>query len=376
MNRTTIPFLVIALAGAAAPARPAAAAAPAAGGGVAAQVERFASEFLPWEPESQVTVHPSPKDDLKDFKAWAIDRKGKYDKLDVKSQLQYVSSDEKWIFTGSVIKNSQPQGKTASIRTDADIVGIGDYFSKMFGAKARAFLEPAADKAGLKGVRVEIDTGYFSQPLHYYVEPDASIFFMGVLWKLGEPVFEQRRAMIDLSDSPSYGADAPKIQLVEYADMECPFCKRRGQQMDKLMEKYGTKLGIRRYYKFYPLWSTHHWSTKAASAAACLQKFSSDLVFRFKQICYDNQETMTLDRLDQQVFDFVDSAGIPRKDFLACYLQDASFAAIRRDMDEGGHLGVNSTPTYYANGIEIYWLPDDVMEDFLKSGAATAAKKR
>ena len=371
MNRMPTPFLLIALA-ATAPVR-AAVAVP--DRGIAPQVERFASEFLPWEPESRVTVHPQPKDDLKDFKAWEIERKGKYDKLDAKVTY-YVSADEKWVFTGNVIKNSQPPGKTASIRTDADIVGIGDYFAKMFGAKARAFLEPGADRAGLRGVRVEVDNGYFSQPLLYYVEPDASIFFMGTLWKLGESVPDQRRAMIDLSDSPSYGADTPKITIVEYADMECPFCKRRGQQMDKLMQQYGTKLAIRRSYKFYPLWVSHHWSTKAASAAACLQKFSSDLVFRFKQICYDNQETMTLDRLDQQVFDFVDAAGIPRKDFLACYLQDASFAAIRRDMDEGGHLGVNSTPTYYANGIEIYWLPDDVMEDFLKSGAATAAKKR
>jgi len=352
-------------------AAPAPAAPPATGTALA--VERFAGEFLPWEPESRVTAKADPKSDIRGFKAYAIERKGKYDKLDAKQDM-FVSADEKWIFTGTVIKNSQSQNVTATIKSDADVTGIGDYFSKMFGAHAHAFLEPAADKAGVKAVRIEIDTGYFSQPLHYYVEPDGSVFLMGSLWKLGESVPDQRKVIIDLSESPSYGADNPKITVVEYADMECPFCKRRGEQMDKLMDKYGAKLGIRRYYKFYPLWVTHHWSTKAASAAACLQKLSSDLVFKFKQICYDNQETLTLERLDQQVFDFIDSAGIPRKDFLSCYLQDASFAAIRRDMNEGGYLGVNSTPTYYLNGTEIYWLPDDVMEEYLKSGAATKKK--
>jgi protein-disulfide isomerase len=320
-----------------------------------------------------VTARPSPKDDVRGFHAYAIERKGKYEKLDVKVNY-FVSADEKWVFTGSVIKNNKPQNQTAVIRTDADIVGIGEYFSKMFGTKARAFLDPAADRAGLKAVRVEIDTGYFSAPMHYYVQPDGAEFFMGSIWKLGESAPEQRRAMIDLSQSPAYGADSAKVTIVEYADMECPFCKKRGQQMDKLMEKYGAKLQIRRFYKFFPLWASHHWSTKAASAAACLQRFSPDLVFRFKQICYDNQETLTLDRLDQQVFDFVDAAGVPRKDFLGCYLQDASFAAIRRDMSEGALLGVNSTPTYYVNGTEIYWLPDEVMEEYFKSGAAT--KKR
>ncbi len=353
-------------------AAPAPAAAPPASG-VAAAVERFAGEFLPWEPESRVTAKADPKSDIPRFKAYMVERKGKYDKLDAKQDM-FVSADEKWILTGTVIRNSQAQNVTRMIQNDADVTGIGDYFSKMFGAQARAFLEPAADKAGVKAVRVEVDTGYFSQPLHYYVEPDGSVFLMGSLWKLGESVPEQRKAIIDLSQSPSYGADNPKITVVEYADMECPFCKRRGQQMDKLMEKYGAKLGIRRFYKFYPLWSTHHWSTKAASAAACLQKLSSDLVFKFKQICYDNQETLTLERLDQQVFDFIDSAGIPRKDFLACYLQEASFVPIRRDMNEGGYLGVNSTPTYYLNGTEIYWLPDDIMEEYLKSGVPTKKK--
>ena len=373
--RMTMVVLCATLSRAAAAATAAGAAAPATppARGLTAEVERFAADFLPWEPETRVSAHPSPKEDVKGFHAYAIERKGKYDKLDVKVTY-LVSDDEKWIFTGNVIKNGQAQNRTQAIRTDADIVGIGDYFSKMFGAKARAFLDAAGDRAGMKAVRVEIDTGYFSQPLHYYVEPDASVFLMGTMWKIGEPAPEQRKAMMDLASSPSYGADAPKITLVEYADMECPFCKRRGLQMDKLMEKYGSRLQIRRYYKFYPLWASHHWSTKAASAAACLQNFSPDLVFRFKQICYDNQETLTLDRLDQQVFDFVDGVGISRKDFLACYLQEPSFSAIRRDMNEGGYLGVNSTPTYYANGIEVYWLPDDVMEEFLKSGAAT--KKR
>jgi len=341
--------------------------------GLAAEVERFAAEFLPWEPETRVTAKADPKSDIRGFHAFLVERKGKYEKLDAKQDM-FVSADEKWIFTGTIIKNSQAQNVTATIRTDHDVSGIGEYFSKMFGASARAFLDAPADKAGVKAVRVEVDTGYFSQPLHYYVEPDGSVFLMGSLWKLGEPVAEQRQAIFDLSQSPAYGADNPKVTVVEYADMECPFCKRRGQQMDKLMDKYGAKLGIRRYYKFYPLWVTHHWSTKAASAAACLQKFSPDLVFRFKQLCYDNQDTLTLDRLDQEVFDFVDSAGIPRKDFLACYLQEPSFAAIRRDMNEGGYLGVNSTPTYYVNGVEIYWLPDEIMEEYLKSGLA--AKKK
>lgn len=334
--------------------------------GVAAEVEKFALEYLPWEPETRVAVQSHPSDDIRGFHAFQVERTGKYEKLNSKT-IMAVSADEKWIFTGSVVKNGQSQANTAPIQTDRDVSGIADYFSGLFHARARAALEPARDRAGLKGVRVEIETGFFSQPLHYFIEPDGSAFFMGQLWKLGENVASQRRALMDLSHSPSRGVEAPKFTVVEYADMECPFCKKRGQQMDKLEEAYGKKLQIRRYYKYYPLWVAHVWSTKAASAAVCLSHLSPDLVFRFKQLCYDNQEGLDLSKIDQLAFDFVDSIGAPRKEFLACYLQESSLAEIRRDMEEGGLLGVNSTPTYYINGVEVYWLPDEVMEEYLKS---------
>ncbi|MGH9441446.1 MAG: DsbA family protein [Thermoanaerobaculia bacterium] len=332
---------------------------------IVAEVQRFASEYLPWEPDSRVTAKPDPANDLRGLHAFAVERTGKYEKLNLKTGY-YVSADEKWIFTGSAVKNNLKPGETSAIETDRDVAGIADYMGGMFRSKAVAHLEPPMDRAGMRGVRVDLDTGYFSQPLHYWIEPDGSAFLMGQFWKLGEPVADQRRAMIDLTHAPSHGVDVPKVTVVEYADMECPFCKKRGQQMDKLVEKYGSKLGIRRYYKFYPLWAGHVWSTKAASAGVCLAASSPDLLFRFKQLCYDNQETLTLTRLDQLVFDFVDAAGLDRKTFLSCYLQASSFDQIRKDMDEGGLLGVNSTPTYYLNGVEIYWLPDEVMEDYLK----------
>lgn len=339
-----------------------------------AEVERFSSEFFPWEPESRVTAKAAPDQNAVGYRAFLVDRKGKYEKLDTK-QTFYVSPDEKWIFTGSLIRNSANQAATRPIQSNQDVVGVAGYFSKLFRSNARAFLDPPGDRAGLKAVTVEIDTGYFNQPLHEYIAPDGSYFFQGQLWKLDENVPAQRRAMMNLSDSAAMGASQPRITMVEYADMECPFCKKRGLQMDKLMDKYGSRLQIRRYYKYYPLWVNHVWSTKAASAAVCLSRVNPDLVFKFKALCYEHQDTLTVAGIDEQAFNFVDASGVPRDSFLSCYLKEASFAAIRRDMEEGGRLGVMSTPTYYLNGVEIYWLPDEVMEDYLKTLLAAPRKK-
>ena len=60
---------------------------------LSAQVEKFGSEFLPWEPDSHVTAKPDPANDLKGLHAFAVERKGKYEKLNLKTGF-YVSADE------------------------------------------------------------------------------------------------------------------------------------------------------------------------------------------------------------------------------------------------------------------------------------------
>jgi protein-disulfide isomerase len=42
-------------------------------------------------------------------------------------------------------------------------------------------------------------------------------------------------------------------------------------------------------------------------------------------------------------------------------------ARVRRDLEEGYRLGINSTPTYYVDGTEVAWVEDKVMEDLLRS---------
>jgi protein-disulfide isomerase len=58
---------------------------------------------------------------------------------------------------------------------------------------------------------------------------------------------------------------------------------------------------------------------------------------------------------------------VSRTDFLSCYLREESFDRIRRDIEEGYRLGVSSTPTYYVDGMEVFWVEDRVMEDFLRT---------
>ena len=96
-------------------------------------------------------------------------------------------------------------------------------------------------------------------------------------------------------------------------------------------------------------------------------RFAKQAMFGFKKQVY--VAAAGADRLGDRRArrDFAESAGIPRADFLACYLREESLADVRKDLEEGQRLGVKSTPTYFVDGTEILWAEDKVMEDFLRT---------
>jgi len=106
---------------------------------------------------------------------------------------------------------------------------------------------------------------------------------------------------------------------------------------------------------------------KAASAADCLFRLvGAKAMFPFKKHVYAQQATMTVSLIDDLALTEAEAAGIPRPDFLACYLREESLSTVRKDIEEGQRLGVKSTPTYFIDGTEITWIEDTVMEDFLR----------
>jgi len=150
--------------------------------------------------------------------------------------------------------------------------------------------------------------------------------------------------------------------------MECSYCRFRGRQLDKLLAANQGIANVRRHYKFFPLWSHHAWAMKAASAGECLSRLaSSAALFRFKDLAYSRQDSMSVAAIDELAITSAEGEGVPRADFLGCYLRDESFDRVRKDLEEGYRLSVNSTPTYFVDGTQINWVEDKVMEDYLRA---------
>jgi len=367
MKTRTLGIVLIGVAAAAVPSfatqQAAKPAAPAAG--VEARLPGYLNNYLPFDPASRVTVEKST-DRLPGFQGYKIKRTGKYPKLNV-DQVVYVSDDGKWFFDGDPITNPNPK----PVRTDADLAWIEARSSQLYRTRVKANLTPDRDAAGLKGVVLSIDSGFGPMHVPGYVAPDGAKYLNGSLYDFQTDPRDERKKRIDLSQGRYEGKPNGTIIMAEYADMQCGYCKYRGLQMDQLLEA-NPSLSYKRYYKFFPLWFTHEWSTRAASAADCIFRFAkAPAMFAFKKQVYSQQQVLTVAGIDELALTFAESAGIPRADFLNCYLRDESLADVFRDVDEGQRLGVKSTPTYFIDGTEISWTEDKVMEDFLRTKDAS-----
>jgi len=325
------------------------------------QLEVYAARYLPFEPETRVTVAKSTER-LPGFQGYQVKRTGRYEKLKV-DRVVYVSEDGKWFFSGDVLKNSAPR----PVRTESDLGWVSVKYSTLFRTRARVLLVPERDVEGWKGVAVSIETGYGAVRVAGYASADGTAFLQGMFWDFRMDPREERRRRIDLSAGRAQGPADANVTLVEYADMECPYCKMRGLELDQLLEANAGVVSVRRHYKFFTLWSHHVWAMKAASAGDCLFRFAGPAFFRFKELVYSRQATLSVSGIDELALASAEAEGITSADFLSCYLREESFARVRRDIEEGYRLGVSSTPTYFVDGTEIAWIEDKVMEDFLRT---------
>jgi len=324
------------------------------------RLETYAARFLSFNPDSHITVSKAA-DKLPGFEAYHVKRKGQYEKLNVDKTV-YVSTDGHWFSAGDVLPNTTPSGRGAS-----DLDWIDSKYAGLFRTRVKTQFAPDKDAAGWKAVLVGVDSGYMTIRMPGYVSADGRFFLQGTFWDFTMDPRAERRRRIDLSANRATGPANAAVQMVEYADMECAYCKLRGTQLDRLLEANTGIVNVRRHYKFFPLWMAHVWAMKAASAADCIFKFAGQAMFKFKQQVYSRQETMTVSGIDELAVTVAEAEGVSSADFLSCYLQEDSFARVKKDEEEGYRLGVYSTPTYYIDGTEITWLEDRVMEDYLRT---------
>ncbi|HKC26352.1 MAG TPA: thioredoxin domain-containing protein, partial [Thermoanaerobaculia bacterium] len=213
---------------------------------------------------------------------------------------------------GAMFADEERVGKDLPVASDADLAGVTGALKKVFGpVRLKMTLDSTADVPGWKGAWLAVETGYgsYKAPAHVTAK-DGGFVLLGRAWDRTRPIPEQRQKLMSLKDTPSIGDDGARVTVVEFSDMQCPSCKYRTAAWEKLTEKLGSALKVKRYFKSYPLTMIHAWAFRASSAGRCFFAKDPALFLSWKSSVYARQENTSIDSLDAFAFDFAQSNGI------------------------------------------------------------------
>lgn len=136
------------------------------------------------------------------------------------------------------------------------------------------------------------------------------------------------------------GAKNAKVTIIEYSDLECPFCKRFHPTMQRIVEEYPSD--VRWVYRHFPLEQLHSKAPKEAEATECAGEQGKFWEFTDKifEVTPSN-DGLDLDELPQLARD----AGVSNiAQFEACLDSGKYAQRVEDDLADAAIAGGQGTP--------------------------------
>lgn len=181
------------------------------------------------------------------------------------------------------------------------------------------------------------------------------VFVMSKSTSSPEPSGDQRvdKAILVKKDSFAIGSPKAKVAVVEFGDFQCPACGVAHPVVKRIIEDYEGKI----YFQFrhYPL--PQHQNAKlsayVAEAAGDQGKF-----WEMHDMLYENQDEWGESNKPMSFFETYAKKLKLDVEKISEYVKKSEVAKkIDRDIQDGGAAGVNSTPTFFVNGIQLRGVP-------------------
>jgi protein-disulfide isomerase len=165
---------------------------------------------------------------------------------------------------------------------------------------------------------------------------------------------------IDIQGRPIRGNPNAKVTVINFDDLECPFCARMHEELfPGTLERY--KDQVRFIYKDDPLTDLHPWAMHAAVDANCLAAQNGTVYWAYVDYLHSHGQEVTgpdrdlnksfaaLDRIARQeaTLGKLDSAKLD-----ACMAKQDE-TQIKAEAKEADALGVDGTPALFIEGEKI-----------------------
>ena len=220
-----------------------------------------------------------------------------------------------------------------------------------------------SDLPGYKTVAVTVTAqGRTSRPILFLLSDDEKTLAQFTKFDIsGDP-----KAVVTGMGRPARGgSEAAPVQIVEFDDLECPYCARLHNALfPAITQRYGDKVRI--VYRDWTL-ESHPWALHAAVDVNCLAAQSGPGYWTTVDYIHahaadmgadpkDSKAEKTLARADEQLDSVVRQQGEFRKvdmPKLNECLAKQDTAGVKTNQQMGDAVGVNGTPTLFINGDKI-----------------------
>ena len=165
---------------------------------------------------------------------------------------------------------------------------------------------------------------------------------------------------IPLAGRPIRGNPAAKVTVVNFDDLECPYCARMQQELFPVTMDHYKNL-VRFVYKDDPLTDMHPWAMHAAVDANCLAAQSGTVYWQYVDYLHAHGDEVSGDQRDPNK-SFAALDRIARQEATVNKLDETALDACMAKQDEtqikvsmklAEALGVDGTPVVYVNGEKV-----------------------
>lgn len=256
----------------------------------------------------------------------------------------------------------------AAQQTDAGSVPASPALNRKIEIMIRSELSVPPEYQVTIGAREKSDvTGYDAIPVTFSLpsEPNRTQTVSFLLSKDGNTLARLSKwglekdpgSMLPTEGRPVRGNPQAKVTIVNFDDLECPYCARMNAEFfPDTMDHY--KGLVKFVYLDYPLVEIHPWAMHAAVDANCLAAQNTSAYWNYVDYLHTHGEDVSgpahdaakssamLDKLAIQegVREHLDATQLS-----ACVAKQDDHGVIA-EMRAGDRAGVNATPTFFVNG--------------------------
>lgn len=149
-----------------------------------------------------------------------------------------------------------------------------------------------------------------------------------------------------LDNVPWKGAENPKVVVVEFADFQCPYCKRFDGIISNILKKYPND--VRFYFKTRLIHDSAMPAHEAGREAYVQGKFWDLYEILYKD---ENFGNVGMEQLEK----YASQAGLDMEEYAAAMEKHAHQNDVAKEDEEARKNLINATPTVFING---YYLPN------------------